>query len=428
MQYAVPRIFNDAGCLECFFTDFLAKRGSARVLDAVPKRWQPPAMRRLLSRGLEARDIPPGRTVAFPSLGLRYAIQLSRAKTDDERTAINLGASETFSRRILAHGLGKATHIYAFDVASLGVMRSLQDRGPTIVMEQTNAPRAVMRELLQHEREKHPGWEPPDSTRTKETALQELYEEAWALADQIVCGSTFVLDGIQRCGGPLDKCSVVPYGIDFGNDRIKDPEWRRTLLSERRQRRASGEPLHILTTGSIGLRKGTPYILEAASALGTRAHFRMAGGSDLTDAAHARLSANVELLGLLPRNEVPAQYAWADVFLLPSVCEGSATVTYEALAYGLPVVCTPNTGSVVRDGSDGFVVEVSSASAVIEALETLLADDERLHAMSEAAFATSDQMDVAAYGKRLFAAMGHAWPGTGLMENEAGHAFLTRHG
>ena len=48
--------------------------------------------------------------------------------------------------------------------------------------------------------------------------------------------------------------------------------------------------------------------------------------------------------------------AAADVFVFPSLFEGSAVVTYEALACGLPSVVTPDAGSVVRDGVEGFVV------------------------------------------------------------------------
>ena len=54
--------------------------------------------------------------------------------------------------------------------------------------------------------------------------------------------------------------------------------------------------------------------------------------------------------------------AAADVFAFPSLFEGSAVVTYEALACGLPSVVTPESGSVARDGVDGFVVPSGDAS------------------------------------------------------------------
>src|SRR5208283_380502 len=111
-------------------------------------------------------------------------------------------------------------------------------------------------------------------------------------------------------------------------------------------------PLRVLTVGTVGLRKGSPYVLEAAKQLTGKAVFRMVGGIGVTREAETQLREHLELTGAVSRNEIAKHFEWADVFLLPSICEGSATVTYEALAHGLPVICTPNTGSVVRDGME----------------------------------------------------------------------------
>ena len=65
---------------------------------------------------------------------------------------------------------------------------------------------------------------------------------------------------------------------------------------------------------------------------------------------------DVDLLGRVGHDDVPARMAAADVFVFPSLFEGSAVVTYEALASGLPSIVTPRAGSVVRDGIEGFLV------------------------------------------------------------------------
>ncbi|HEY65970.1 MAG TPA: glycosyltransferase family 4 protein, partial [Caldilineae bacterium] len=70
-----------------------------------------------------------------------------------------------------------------------------------------------------------------------------------------------------------------------------------------------------------------------------------------------------------------AVYQQADVFTFPTIEEGSALVTYEALACGLPVVTTPNAGSVVRDGVEGFIVPTRDVEALVAVLERLRADE-----------------------------------------------------
>ena len=90
-----------------------------------------------------------------------------------------------------------------------------------------------------------------------------------------------------------------------------------------------------------------------------------------------------------------------DVFLLPSICEGSATVIYEALAAGLPVICTPNAGSVVRDGVDGFIVPIRDPDAIMEKLEQLATNAQLLAQMSENARRRAGEYSIDAYGERL---------------------------
>jgi glycosyltransferase involved in cell wall biosynthesis len=101
-------------------------------------------------------------------------------------------------------------------------------------------------------------------------------------------------------------------------------------------------------------------------------------------------------------------YAWADLFLLPSICEGSATVCYEALAAGLPVITTENAGSVVRDGIDGFIVPIRDPGAIAERLENLHRDRALLESMSRAALERAREFTVEKYAERLLSALGVA--------------------
>jgi glycosyltransferase involved in cell wall biosynthesis len=68
--------------------------------------------------------------------------------------------------------------------------------------------------------------------------------------------------------------------------------------------------------------------------------------------------------------------AAADVFVFPSLFEGSAVVTYEALACGLPSVVTPSAGSVVRHGQDGWMVPPADVESLAQGMERLGADPE----------------------------------------------------
>ena len=81
------------------------------------------------------------------------------------------------------------------------------------------------------------------------------------------------------------------------------------------------------------------------------------------------------------------------------------------IAAELPVICTPNTGSVVRDGMDGVIVPAGDADAVTSALARLADSHEMRRVMAQNARQRADGFDLTAYGDRLIDAMGFTAPG-----------------
>lgn len=397
MHYAVPRILEHAGMLERLFTDFSVDCGWPKLLNVLPKSLKRPAVQRLLTRTVEG--VAPEKITAFNLLGLQYASKLRRSSTSEGKGNVFLWVGKEFCRRVLAQGFGEADAIYTFNTAGLELLQSARQRGLFAVMEQTIAPRQVEEELLNVERGRFSDWEPQRPTDASTLALAQREAAEWKEANLILCASDFVREGIGRCGGPVEKCVVVPYGIDLPAAKAGDKAAPELMNGKSR-------PLRVLTIGGVGLRKGSPYVLAAAKQMKGKAEFRIVGGIGVPAAIETRLREQVELTGIVSRAAIHEHFAWADVFLLPSLCEGSATVTYEALAHGLPVICTPNTGSVVRDGRDGYIVPAGDLAAIVERLDLLHTKPELLSLLSNSARLTAAEFTVAAYGRRLVAVLG----------------------
>jgi starch synthase len=102
---------------------------------------------------------------------------------------------------------------------------------------------------------------------------------------------------------------------------------------------------------------------------------------------------------------MPARMASADVFVFPSLFEGSAVVTYEALATGLPCVVTPSAGSVVRDGVEGFIVPPGQVDDLAHRMEQLGNDPGLRASMAMAARDRALSFDWPRYHERLIAAV-----------------------
>ena len=396
MRYAVPRQLHEAGRLERLFTDVVAVR-AVGALRAIPPTLQPAGLRRLLGR--IPVGIPHHLIVADQWAGVQGVRDIRSARSEAELYEVFLRLGTRFAERVAAGPWDDAGGLYMFNSAALESLARAKVSGLVSAVEQTSQPFAFERAQIVEETDRWPGWMAtalPNSPVFGDVEARERAE--WEMADLIVCGSAFVREAVGHVGGAVEKCVVVPYGVALGP-------------FEAPSRMGRSGPLRVLIAGNVGLRKGAPYVAEAARRLGRAAVFQWIGGTELTEWGQQQVrDSGVALVGAVPKREVAEQFAWADVFLLPSLCEGSATVTYEALAAGLPVVCTPNAGSIVRDGVDGFIIPVRDGEAAAERLERLL--DPALRAeMSEAAIARSAVGSDHAYGQRLIAALdGHTRP------------------
>jgi glycosyltransferase involved in cell wall biosynthesis len=392
MHYAVPRILDAAGELERFYTDICADQGWPALLHRLPPSTRSPAVQRLCGRVIDG--VAPQRVTSFPLFGLRLARRRLAARTLSEQTATTLWAAPRFARLCTSRGFGGAAGFYGFSGDSLEQLLAARKAGLWTVVEQIIAPRSLLDRLLEEEEATFPNWRIEQESDRYARIFGEREVAEWDAADLVVCGSEFVSDAMKKVAGGRVRCLVVPYGVD-----------RRFALPPRQPRRG---PLRVLTIGTSGLRKGTPYVLKAARLLAGKAIFRLVGPCGVPAAVKAALDEALELFGAVPRAEISAHYAWADVFLLPSLCEGSATVVYEALTAGLPVITTVNTGTVVRDGVEGFVVPIRSIEAIVSAIERLDADRTLLAELSANAVRRAADFDIGSYGRRLRTALHYA--------------------
>jgi glycosyltransferase involved in cell wall biosynthesis len=389
MHYAVPRIFASAGRLAHFYTDICATKGWPRIVTTLPSAIFPSPLRRLAGR--RPTGVPANLTTVFSGFGIRSAVRRLQTKNVVEETAHAVWAGSRFSRLIVRNGFHGASGLYAFSGDALEQMQAAKRVGMWTAVEQMIAPRNVVEALIDREKQHFPDWVATSQSNPYAKVFASREKAEWALADAIICPSEFVRKSVIAEGGPAERCILVPYGVD-------------APVTGSRTERAPG-PLRVLTVGEVGLRKGSPYVVEAARLVGSAAHFRMAGQPAIPRKTMMEISQWVELRGIVPRAQIGEEFHWADVFLLPSICEGSATAVYEALAAGLPVITTENTGSVVRDGIEGFIVDVCNAEAIAHAVEQLSANDGMRAILSANALRRAAEFTVASYGQRLLAAL-----------------------
>ena len=160
------------------------------------------------------------------------------------------------------------------------------------------------------------------------------------------------------------------------------------------ERQPDHQPPRILYVGLLTPRKGVLDLLAASRLLRERgvAHeLALLGGTpDEGPAAEAEVRAGLDgsttLLGTRAPEQMPAEFAGADLFCLPSWWEAMPLSVLEAMAAGLPVVATDvgDVGRAVADGITGYVVPVQDPEKLAAALERLVTDAELRRRMGAA--------------------------------------------
>ena len=278
------------------------------------------------------------------------------------------------------------TVFFGYDTGFFEAAAWAKNRGAACVVGQMDPARTEV-EMVREEEKLWPGWAKKPLIVPEEYFLWRQSE--WALADIVMVNSRWTHDALLKQGVPESKIAIVPLAYEV--DALQTP----APIPPKRE----NEPLRVLFLGQVNIRKGIPYLIEAARLLkGGPVQFDVVGPIAIADQFVVTAPANVRFHGAVTRDKVQDFYAQADVFVLPTISDGFALTQLEAMSHGLPVITTPNCGDVVTDGVDGFLVPTRNATALAAALQTLVDDPERLQAMRESARArvgafSLDQLD-----------------------------------
>jgi glycosyltransferase involved in cell wall biosynthesis len=187
-------------------------------------------------------------------------------------------------------------------------------------------------------------------------------------ADYILLPSTFVLRSFLARGIPAERLLKVPFTLQKIAGAPEPPK----------QDEADRVVFRILYVGSISVRKGLRYLIEAFRKFKHPKKELWIVGPTASPSGLEGVSIpeGTKFLGPLKGDALQNAFTRATVFCLPSIEEGMAVVLTEALYYGLPVIATENTGveDLLESGKGGMVVPIRAAGAINNCFN-LLAED-----------------------------------------------------
>lgn len=367
-----------AGLLRFLFTSVSLRR--PRWLGTALRSFAPGAYRRLAQHRLHSQLCPDELRV-FPS----HLLSMRMGEAAWFRSQLRFG------RRAAEMGARERCAVMAFNTNAVETFRMLKRERLPCILDQTIAHRRWSDRVGQAECDAFPEW---GDHWAAPSWRADLEDEEIALADLVLCGSDFCAETLVAEGTPADKIAVAEYGADLERfSPLPDPR--------------TGSGVRLLFVGSLALRKGVHYLVEAAhrlERLGVR--LSLVGDRRVRSEALARYSGVVSTVPFRLHGEMPALYREHDIYVFPSLVEGSSLSIYEAMAAGLPVVTTPNAGSIVRDGLEGLVVPPRDVQALAAAVERLVRDRDMRVEMGRAARRRAESYGSwEHYGERLVRAV-----------------------
>ena len=180
----------------------------------------------------------------------------------------------------------------------------------------------------------------------------------------------------ESIGIPGDRVFIVPYSSHLEGFRQEAERSQGSRGSLRLQLGLAADDLVGLFVGRLVKTKGVDLLLRGLSAMnaGSRPHLLVVGDGPERESLGSMARAvqlPVTFLGFRENTGLPALFAAADFFVLPSREEPWGVVVSEAMACGLPVVLSDQVGAgydLLADGQNGFLVRAESAEAWSEAL------------------------------------------------------------
>jgi len=259
---------------------------------------------------------------------------------------------------------------HAMDGTGPKAGRFVKEQGKVWICDRPCTHILTQKEILVEEH-KHWGIPPPQFSIDRLERCVAEYEEAHAVTVPTQFAKrTFVKHGIAS-----ERVFVCPYGVD---------------LSEFRPAAKRDDVFRVIYVGQITVRKGIGYLLEAIEPLVRRHRVELWIVGEMDPRMRPLLDSYKGMFvykGVSPRQDLWQLYSQASVLVLPSVEEGLALVQAQAMACGVPVISTTNTGAedLFTDGVEGFIVPIRDPEAIREKLEWMIESRELRDKMAAAA-------------------------------------------
>lgn len=216
-------------------------------------------------------------------------------------------------------------------------------------------------------------------------------EAEYQLADTIFVLSDFAKRSFVQAGVNAGKIEILPLGAN-------------TALFHPISRDSIRLPLKVVYFGSVSVRKGLPYLLEAANHF-DRSQIELTVIGPVEPALRSLVARypHVRWCSPLSHPELAKLLPQFDLFVLPTLEDGFGQTLIQAMACGLVPISTDRCGAAecIQEGVNGFVVPGADAGALAARFSDLLQDPAKILSMRQALNRKKADLGWAVYQARV---------------------------
>lgn len=307
-------------------------------------------------------DIPANYIKQYLELPALFTIALSRfPRLVKLKDWWNFKVAQHFNQKAIRYAKDQNIDgIIVYDGISCRQLKQFKQKSPnkTAIMDFSIASRPYMRKIYEEDMKQfqHTNFYTEDPVLWNDKIIRNILSDI-ASADYFLAASNFVKKSLIYCGVDEAKIKILPYGVDIKQFRKVDKITRNDNI------------LRLLFIGQVNRRKGLHHILEIISKM-PDVEIDIVGGIDPHADIYKRYAGfnNIHFKGFVDHNDLYSLYCASDVFVLPSLAEGMSLAGLEALASGMPLLCSDNSGvnDLVVNGLNGYVFRTGDLKDLTE--------------------------------------------------------------
>jgi glycosyltransferase involved in cell wall biosynthesis len=306
---------------------------------------------------------------------------------------------EIFGRQVAEFAIrNRVDAVIMYDTVASSCFEILEREAPNVkrILDVSAANHLYMNEVYSRDMEISPDfagkleseigiWYKPEIIRMIEKELE--------VTQYFLVPSEFVKNSLLYSGIDEERIYTCPYGVDLEKFGFREKRIKETH-----------KPVEFVFVGGTKQLKGFSYLAEAFMGLKTsEANLTVIGNNSLPESIERRYEGRINFIGFVLHDKLPKVLEEMDVLVFPSLGEGMSLSVIEAMASGLPVIVSENSGVdvLIEEGENGFVVPIQNSEMIRQKMKWFVDNRHRIPEMGLRSHEMVRNFTWESYGKRV---------------------------